>query len=706
MLYSTQNSTHARVINTDFTLGVIQDLRLFAQVAGLNQDQKQFWSHKLKEKAFSTRITMALQPLPIHQQYHPTLVDLMSFVDGVQYTKHTVFTPEILGELQPAQIVSWMKKKVYGTATPAEDAQPTNGRSSSLEYYKKSLSHYMPNRLATWNSLAAVGNPTRSIEVNNFIKMIKKKEVRKQGKATSARRPLEKSEFVEMQRYFRSRRDFHRAFRVPAFAKLQFSLIARVDDMANFETADLKAHPDITYALQCKMCWSKNIMEERDAPEQILFGAMNPDFCVLVALGVYMEAWMETGNGVQSRYLFSEEIDDNAPTRAKNLMQKIYKEATTNPNFRALKPGLLGTHSNRKFPSTFARRNGCSKEDVDCRGRWRNKKTVVDRYIDVTLQYSDAKVAAALCIGGAVKYKLKEAAGITEAWLLQNVVPNIERRFPAEDSHFAATLAVPILWACLQDSMETYTPQRLRDRVRTAYYQVRRLGDGINAVEKVPIVIYRVEDSLMIDEVAPQAEIQEGLLANDAGRREYAPQPQNPAAYQALLAQIHAMRREQVELRALMVNIDGANRIHFNQVNRNVRRIAMAPARLVAAANNNNDDNENGRGPVANALNATLSHLPRTLYDLWTEYDIGVDGRKAAKDFTPAERGSVKYNYHRRKVVWDVIAGRVRAGDTAHVAIDRIYNVYGQNRTVTHIINAMRRDRTLYNGLPHPALRV
>jgi hypothetical protein len=44
----------------------------------------------------------------------------------------------------------------------------------------------MPNKLASWNSLIRCGNPTRSIPVNELIKAVKKKEVRKQGKQSAA----------------------------------------------------------------------------------------------------------------------------------------------------------------------------------------------------------------------------------------------------------------------------------------------------------------------------------------------------------------------------------------------------------------------------------------------------------------------------------------------------------------------------------------
>jgi hypothetical protein len=46
---------------------------------------------------------------------------------------------------------------------------------------------------------------------------------------------------------------------------------------------------------------------------------------------------------------------------------------------------------------------------------------------------------------------------------------------------------------------------------------------------------------------------------------------------------------------------------------------------------------------------------------LWQEYEYRIGGttrRKAAKLFTAAESGKVKYSYHSRwkKVVWDAIA--------------------------------------------------
>jgi hypothetical protein len=50
-------------------------------------------------------------------------------------------------------------------------------RSNSLAIWKKAISFFMPNCLIPWYSGRNEGNPTRSIETNNLIKRVKKKEV-------------------------------------------------------------------------------------------------------------------------------------------------------------------------------------------------------------------------------------------------------------------------------------------------------------------------------------------------------------------------------------------------------------------------------------------------------------------------------------------------------------------------------------------------
>ena len=123
-------------------------------------------------------------------KYWPVLCKLMEFHHGAKYPAATTpqFEPDVLGTLTPKQVERWMNISVFGMADPPNGANPTCGRSASLEFYKKAVSFFMPNKLMAWNSLTNTGNPTRSLEVNNLIKRVRKHEVRRTGKASQARR--------------------------------------------------------------------------------------------------------------------------------------------------------------------------------------------------------------------------------------------------------------------------------------------------------------------------------------------------------------------------------------------------------------------------------------------------------------------------------------------------------------------------------------
>jgi hypothetical protein len=72
----------------------------------------------------------------------------------------------------------------------------------------------------------------------------------------------------------------------------------------------------------------------------------------------------------------------------------------------------------------------------------------------------------------------------------------------------------------------------------------------------------------------------------------------------------------------------------------------------------------------------------------------------AARDFTARESGADKYQYYRRKHVWDIVANLVNAGVQARVAVDRIYSHYGAtNKPVTRIIKDIMQDKR-NGGLP------
>ena len=206
----------------------------------------------------------------------------------------------------------------------------------------------------------------------------------------------------------------------------------------------------------------------------------------------------------------------------------------------------------------------------------------------------------------------------------------------------------------MDESMDSNIPVGLRDCVCIAYAAIRQLDQGVNPVIKVPIIVNWVEERLLTDK----------LMSNDVEQQPWAGvvanAPPSQHTHQALMAQIHSQRLELAKLGATFIESFGANHVNmdrqFGMVNRNLRRIALATFRPVnrgaAVGNNIHDVGDNAGAVVPLLVSCTLSWTPRSLYDLWAEYEIGIGGRKAAKDFTAAERGRVKRTYHLRRLYW------------------------------------------------------
>ena len=639
--------------------------------------------------------------MTIPASYKSTLCRLMSYLDGLQYDKDHVFSDAQLAALTPTDIARWMRFRAYGTAEPGTNVNPTHARSNALKTWKKQISHFMPNKLMKWDAMSNVGNPTKSIEVNDVIQKVMKKEVRKQGKASTARRPATHREFKEAQNILMNESqptDVVRCHGIPCMMRFQYNLIARIDDTAQFQRENLNACDDWDFMLRCRLNWSNNVNEERDAPNQILIGAMDPFYCVLLALAIWLEIYLgATGQGGLSPYVFGFNDDLRVPEggeKASKFVQKILStEIFNRPQFITDK-GPLGSHSIRKLSRTHARRNGANKDFCDVRGHWKTNRRIGDVYDDVDLPFPDAKVAAILCIGGPCKYVLKENSGVTENFLLQHVVPNIRAHFSA---NVAKVLAKPLLWMALSDDAGRFLPQELVDRIKTAYINIRVLPENENPVKKVLLIVTGDEGEVYLDEIG-------GNLGGDGGAggggNALLMQASQRDQLLALYSQVSSLRRALEDLKVLEEQHRVEARREYQMLQSNIRRIAIQPVVRQRA----NDRGENGAAALDNGDLSSLSPHPRSLHQLWQEYEFGIGGRKAAKLFTPQERGKVKHKYHRRKVVWDCIARLIRAGSTADVAINTILAIYGANTTVTQIINQMKHDRQA--GTLHASLQV
>jgi hypothetical protein len=138
------------------------------------------------------------------------LDSLMSFVHEVEfgrkYDNDREYTNEELLQVTPNHVLKWMLLCTFGSTDVGVISDTTRPmvRANTLQFWKKSISFFMPDRLqACWSTGRGEGNPTKCLEVNDLIKKVKRLKARKQGASSQTRRPIMESEFRCIHRIFK-----------------------------------------------------------------------------------------------------------------------------------------------------------------------------------------------------------------------------------------------------------------------------------------------------------------------------------------------------------------------------------------------------------------------------------------------------------------------------------------------------------------------
>ncbi|KAG2845900.1 hypothetical protein PC113_g18092 [Phytophthora cactorum] len=558
-------------------------------------------------------------------RYKPELVKFMSYKDGIVYDKDRVFTTEELLQIIPDHLCRWMSQQAYGDAEPSEEMRPVHRRSTTLEFSKKAISSFMPRINATWDPVTERGNPTRSDAVNKLIKKVKKFEVRREGAETKARRSVKFEEFMNLLLLVRSQWEQNKtSFMVGSVLSLQWHIMARIDDMMKLQLGNFSPNTEYASTLLFQMRWSKNIQEERDAPEQIVVGSMDPKMCALLNLAVYIQS---STNVTSSEFLYGNPKDGDRAVR--RFLAGMVKDTA----FKKIKSGKLGTHSLRKGAATYATRSGISKGFVNRCGRWRTRKGVVDVYIDNTQPYPDSLTAASLTgPAGPCLYTTKTGIScVTPQWLVDQVVPTVKQLM---GDSIATTLALPLLWAALEPPDNYQYPllfSKLKQKILCAYTNaggspdlnpvVRReffvTGDG----SQLSLVVIDSSESAVEGSNTSTANTESVCARNSGARREFA----------ALHSQIAAGRRLMAEV---MNEVQRARRDSQRDMQKTqaiLRRLAMKPGlnREAITSDDHPENSPNASAPQRGRV-ARLSKRPKDLFELWHEYQFGCGGLKPA----------------------------------------------------------------------------
>ena len=296
--------------------------------------------------------TLLTQPDAI-DQYKRVLVRFMSWKHGKPvsfgknslifnendiYPTHHDFTTEELLEITPEDIVKWISLMAYHNENPSKEDRPIYATRNSLSYTKKALSYFMVHCPMQWNDVTRVGNPTRSKKVNALIRLIGKLETRDLGKASSADRAFEYEEVAEVMKILSNqggRSAIDNAMYTCMFA-FQCHFIARIDDVSKSKKQWLSFHPEYPYCLMGRLAWSKNVIEQRDSPWQIIVGGNEWSLDVLLRFAIYLEMARESTFYVESPYTFYAHHGDSPKKVKSRASAALKKRAIDSPYFKEI----------------------------------------------------------------------------------------------------------------------------------------------------------------------------------------------------------------------------------------------------------------------------------------------------------------------------------------------------------------------------------
>ena len=254
-------------------------------------------------------------------------------------------------------------------------------------------------------------------------------------------------------------------------------------------------------------------------------------------------------------------------------------------------------------------------------------------------------------------------------------------------------LGLSLLWSCFDPGQENRMLSASRNRIRLAYAEL--VGEPVgpetpNPVRRSTLLIMGDEDRLDIHDAYGEEEEEDGdQNPSDLSSRTTSTAGTGMAMQMvtqqvtSVNSNIREVRREVLELKQEIETLKNNLYQSLGYIRASMNKIAGVPHRVgVPTLDRIATPRDN---PTQG--NAFLSQSPKNLHELWQEYEVGINGHKPARMFTANERGRVSKKYSRRNLVWQKIVDLCRLGHTHVIAIDKVYEKYGSECTVTQIVN-------------------
>jgi hypothetical protein len=242
----------------------------------------------------------------------------------------------------------------------------------------------------------------------------------------------------------------------------------------------------------------------------------------------------------------------------------------------------------------------------------------------------------------------------------------MHEHFGADPSNLIADLlALPLIWACHEPSLAHMIHPQVLSRVQQGYNSIRRKhGNTYNPVYKVSLHIQCVYNLVFIQDAVTMGE-----GGGEATESQAATAAAQSRQIQTLLFPINRLDKSQAEnqqqLQKHMSELRCYTATQCKQVHTKINRFAASPARRLGKTRSG-VSNASVCHTLNNTYNSTakLSSCPRNILLFWQEYLYGLEGNKAAKNFTSVERGRVKLKSCCQKCFWEVMVKLCNAGFT------------------------------------------
>ena len=434
----------------------------------------------------------------------------MREIHGRAFSADHEWTKRELKAVTPEKIMRFLKVRIYGNADADPDVDPpVFHRRNCILYWKKAWSYFMLDNATPWSEVARHGNPTKAAPINRLLKAMGKMEAARRGVPSRARRALLPAEFEAIIVNLKDQEEEIGVW-LASYLAFMYNMIARLDDTAKFRAPDLQPFNQFKdYGVTAKLCWTKNCLEERDPPTQVLFGARNWRYCVLSLISTWLEHHFEMNPEANEYFFGAKGATDSKSIKASAAyyLRKLCKNDNFILELMEEIAGKTGTHSVRKFACNKSRGTGCSKDDTDHRGRWKSGDRQQDTYTDTSIPFVDAKVAASLCTGGPIAYLVRDGSGITDEWILEHVVPhmNAAKEVPRQA---CIVLGRSLLWkvcdAAAKPEERHNVPSSIMARVLKALEDLgdrNRLPEGQNPIRRANLGVAGVDSQLHVFEI-------------------------------------------------------------------------------------------------------------------------------------------------------------------------------------------------------------